>query len=128
VNVRVVATKGESALVEWQEGDDLTLPGQALSGLKRAYIPADKVTDGQACSDVLAAGIPYGVAFEDVLVPSVTATRIAQELRRRGLWTKEDVLTRPGEVLSALQAAYGIDLGRLQAACAKHALEEEATK
>ena len=113
VDVQVIRTEKETALVEWADREGM---------LQRAYVPTTEVTSDQVSSDTLDAGISYGVAFEDIWKPSVTATQVAQELRRRGIWTREDVFEQPNAVIVALQAAYGLDLGRLQSAC------KEATK
>lgn len=106
MKVRVLRCQGAAALVEWIE-DDL---------LQRAVVPAEMVEDGQCDSDALAAGIPYGVPFEDLLQPAVTPRALAQALRRRGIWTTEDVYRKPNEVIAALQSAYGLDLAAIQAA------------
>lgn len=119
VAVSVIVATGETALVEWADKAGL---------LRRAYVPASEVQGDQVSSDTLDAGIRYGVDFEEILKPQVTAIRVAQELRRRGIWTAADVFEQPNVVIAALQAAYGLDLGALQSACAAEILPMEATK
>jgi hypothetical protein len=43
----------------------------------------------------------------------------ARELHKLGLWTRDDVMTRPNEVISAIQAVYGIDLAAILVAAHK---------
>ena len=57
VAVKVIESKGKSALVQWADGEDL----------RRAYVPASKVKDGQCDEDALGAGIPYGVPWEELI-------------------------------------------------------------
>ena len=81
IPVRVVARKGESALVEWIDGDGL---------YRRAYVPAGKVQEGAAPSKVLDQAIPYGLPWEQWIEVTATPEGIANELRRQGMWRWED--------------------------------------
>ena len=48
-----------------------------------------------------------------MIKPSVSALDIERELKRRGIWTIEELRTRPNEVIGALKDAYGLDLAAL---------------
>jgi hypothetical protein len=118
VAVRVVAEKGgadsesPSALVEWLEGDDL----------RRCYVPATEIQGGKASKEALAAGIPYGVPWEDRLgdLPKALARKLGAELRRRGVWEKSDL-----NDVKAVRAAIGATLGNIFTLLRKAAEEVE---
>lgn len=80
VAVRVVECKGKVALVEWMAEDEQ----------RRAYVPASELTPRGVTADVLEAGEPYGVRWEDVIEP-VTVATYARALRQQGIWTVSDL-------------------------------------
>ena len=69
--VRVVGTKGGSALVEWGE--------------RRAYVPAGAVRDGAVSDLTLQRGVPYGVPWDDL------REGLAARMHAAGIWTKDDL-------------------------------------
>ena len=101
--VKVIQQKGQAALGEWIAED----------GLHRATIPASTIIKGQVSEDELSYGIVYGEPWEELITLSATPETIAAELRRCGIWTKEDLESRPTQALSAIQAAYGFGLADL---------------
>jgi len=103
VQVTVVQKKGMAALVEWLDAD----------GMHRATIPAHTIKGGKVAKDELDYGIPYGEPWEEMIVLNATPEAIAEQLRKCGIWTKEDLESRPNQALSAIQAAYGIGLTAL---------------
>lgn len=112
MEVRVVRRKNGLLLVEWQEGD---LP-------KRAWVTPDMVLDDQesvAVVDNPSAGIPYGVEFWRLVEMAATPQDLDRELKRRGIWTAEDLRAHPNVVLSALQDVYGVDLAALYQAVSR---------
>jgi hypothetical protein len=117
VPVVVLATRGQAALVQWFEG----------TTERRCTVPADAVKDGAVPAEVLAQGVPYGVPWAQLLTVETTAEHLEAALHGAGLWTLADVQRSPMAAVSALQAAYGVDLGRLlTAAAAHHARNKEA--
>ena len=79
--VRVIETKGASALVEWE-----------ANGPHRAYVPKAAVGDGQADAYVLALGIPYGIDWETwIALPGDLPAVVGTALRRAGIWTYADL-------------------------------------
>jgi hypothetical protein len=109
--VTVVGARGESALVEWQDGE----------GLHRAYIPLKQVKDGAVSMTVLRKGIPYGVPWENVELAPVTGQQLAINLRQAGIWTREDLSRQQRRALGVLQALYQVDLASLNRLAAKEA-------
>jgi len=103
VQVKVVQKKGMAALVEWLDVD----------GMHRATIPATAVKGGKVAEDELDYGITYGEPWEEMIVLSATPEAIAEQLRKCGIWTREDLEARPNQALSAIQAAYGVGLAAL---------------
>jgi hypothetical protein len=82
VPVRVIGSKGESALVEWIDAEGL---------YQRIYVPLAKVTKGTVASKDLERGIPYGLPWEEYIEVTATPASIANELRRMGAWRREDL-------------------------------------
>jgi len=81
ITVKVVGIKGESALVEWiDEGK-----------YKRAFVPKGKIKDSAVDPAVLAKGIVYGLSWEDFVEIETSPEKIANELRRHGIWRLEDM-------------------------------------
>lgn len=105
VLVTVINTQGQVCLIEWVDG---------VGRPRRAFVPTSAVVDSR-CVDP-ASGLVYGDDWEGILgTLSVTPDSVADELRRRGIWTRDDARRNPTMVMSALQAAYGLDLARLLA-------------
>lgn len=102
VLVNVIERKGESALVEWIVGG---IP-------RRAFIPAVEIVEGMAPADVLEAGVPYGVDWENVTLEASAAT-LAINLRRNGIWTSADLAANIQTAYGCIQATYGVDLAKL---------------
>ena len=90
VHVRIVETKGRSALVEWDDGC-----------MHRVYVPVDSL-DGKLCPDnVLREAPAYGVPWELLLdLSGVTPNAVADALRRRHIWTTEDAHTQSRALLT----------------------------
>ena len=81
ISVVVVGTRGETALVEWLDGD---MP-------VRGYVPAKEVKDGAISVRVQKAAVPYGVAWSKVAKGiALSPEDIQRALRQHGIWTVED--------------------------------------
>lgn len=87
--------------IEWTDNAGL---------LRRSIVP-----DNATVADV-ARGIPVGVDIIDSLVkagmPSKTAIRLQNELRRRGLWEAKNIRAT-AEIFAALQSAYRADVAAI---------------
>ena len=111
--VKVISVQGESALVEWLDGE----------GLHRVHVPLRLVAaDGHVSARTLGRGIPYGVEWEQVEVAPVEAGALAQALREAGIWTQQDLSRNQRMVLGILQSLYRVDLASL------NRLAKEASK
>lgn len=91
IKVRLVKKLQDSYLVEYLYND----------GLKRCYIPQNQYSD-EVELDVLEMGIPYGDEFT---VPDITIRSdvLLNELHRRGIWTKEDVIENADTANAAIR-------------------------
>ena len=112
MQVKVIASTGGSAVIAWA-GDN---------GVERGVIPAELVNGNEVEDALLSLAIPYGLPWEDLLestlVP-ITPSMVAGELRKRGIWTYEDLLSKTQEAYGAIMSVYGLDF---------HVLMREAKK
>ena len=104
--VQIILRKNDLHLVEWRERQ---MP-------HRAWVTPDMIvskSDKQAVVRNPRAGIPFGMDWTPLISISATPEDFDRELKRVGIWTIEDLRARPNEVISALQAVYGMDLAAL---------------
>lgn len=73
-------------------------------------VPQSQVKDGKILADDLEKATPYGLPLRDLLKVTLTPVQLAHELRRRGVFTKTDVMTNRQAVLSAFITAINPDL------------------
>ena len=96
VEVRPIEKQGKALLVEWQDGD----------GLHRSVVRRADVVENEIDPDKLAQGNPYGRRWSDEVL-GVTP-ELEQELYRRGIWTKRDLLAQSQQVhAAAMQVLVG---------------------
>lgn len=100
VQIRVVEVRGASALVEWVD-----------STLRRAILPVPE--ENELSVEELELGVAYGAPWEKMVTFHASPEALANELRARGIWTREDLLKNQPAAFGALQAVYGIDLAAL---------------
>ena len=81
VAVTIIKSRGDAALVQWLEG----------GALKRGYVPLSLVREGQVEAEELRDAAPYGVEWARFLRPE--AVEIAEDLRREGIWTYQDLVS-----------------------------------
>lgn len=95
--VRIVHKEGHAALVEWVEKDvamRAVVPRKAIEGEDHGWGKVDKKE--------IEAGMPYGDDFTQV--EGVTP-ELVEELKKVGVWTKEDFLARSHLARRAIQQA-----------------------
>ena len=110
VPVTLIERRGaEAALVEWSADGDL----------KRAVIPSGEIQDGMVLSDVLEMGIPYGLAWENLVILQATPQALGKALRANGIWTYRDLERNQAAAFGVLQSIYGVDLAALIRAAAQ---------
>ena len=100
IPARMVGAVGTTYLVEWQADGDL----------HRAYIPGELWSEAGVAEDVLAAGTPYGVAWETIIKINVSPQQVARMLRDSGIWTVEDFRARIAEVEGLFKSATQLDV------------------
>lgn len=106
---RLVTIRGDAGLVE------IIRDGEII----RCILPAGllKGEDVELTDIQIDAGIPYGVPFAEFLQPSpFIASLVEKSLHNAGVWTLEDLRTKPNQVIRVLQAVYGIELTSIIAA------------
>lgn len=105
VPVKTLGTSGESALVAW-----------VAEGVPhRGYVPIAAVKPDGVSQSALSKAVPYGIAWETLHMPSgaEVAELLAVELRKRDIWTAEDLAKRQQAAIGAIQAAVRLHLSRL---------------
>ncbi len=112
VKCRLIHHEGEASLVEWVTGRGVC---------HRAIIPSEEVdiitlglTGVMVSEDVLAVGIPYGLPMEEFIEISVTPKMLANELRRAGIWTYQDLVMNPEKVRGVFGKCFGLDYATLK--------------
>lgn len=97
VPVTCVRCDGEAVLVEWliDSGD-----------FCRATVPCDVVKSDKVAQADLDAAIPYGLCWESLIQLTVTPDAIGKELRRRGIWTVEDLSARFNAACQAIRGMH----------------------
>jgi len=114
VNVKALASRGDSVLVEWVEDNKY---------IKRGFIPLDSVENDQAHADELLSAIPYGIPWADIVKLEADPVILENELRRYNIWTLEDLTKEPNKAISVLQLVYSMDYAAL-----KHAARQFSSK
>jgi hypothetical protein len=100
IKVKFVRKAGpKNSLVEWT---DKGLP-------YRATVPG---REDSYSKDVLEAGIPYGVRWEEVKVEA-DAEKLAKALYDNDIWTLEDVMANPQAVIGICMDVIGVNLSAL---------------
>ena len=116
MKVTVISRKNAAALIEYHLKDD--------DMLYRAAVPFNSLNGSYVPDEEIELSIPVGVAWAEVIKPVATSTDFQRELRRRGVWTAQDAIARPNEVLAAVSAAYGLDVAAIIRAANTIAREE----
>lgn len=104
--VKVLGRKGPSVLVQWMDGETY----------HRGYLPAGKIGD-EVDKKELAKAVPYGLPWENYIVlKELTPESIANQLRKRGVWTYEDL-----NIKVLQRVSKGFDIGKFLAMAGKEA-------
>jgi hypothetical protein len=94
MNVKIIQKENGNALIEWVD------EGQ----YHRSIVPLESVVDNQ--TEHPEWGIEYGEDWA-ALVGQIDAGELANELRRRGIWTKEDLRQHHKAALGAVMHVAG---------------------
>ena len=112
-DVEVVRQEHGVTLVAWME----------RNRRRRAWVTNDMIVsraDGVATVNDPGAGAPYGVEWRRLIELQATPEEVEQELYKRGIWTLADLRTKPGDVVAAIQAVYGLTRGALLLAAERY--------
>lgn len=97
VKVKVIRQNNEMSLVEFVDNGIL----------KRVSLSSKKINDEQVSKSLLDKSIPYGIPFEELKFPQLSALDIGNEFRKQGLWTPDSIRNSPPEVHAALMSIAG---------------------
>jgi hypothetical protein len=100
MKITVIDSGSQVSLVEWQDA----------FGLHRGYLPNAQVAPDVVLR-VLETTVPYGLDWENMPL-TLTADKLAQCLRNRGIWTEQD-LQNLDNAKAALSDALGIQIKTL---------------
>jgi len=90
MKVKIVETQGQSALVQYEDGDTL----------HRRYVPVKEIKRGKVEDEVLAAGIQYGIDWESRLdLSGLTPLAVDRALKEKGIWTTEDLFAKDRAII-----------------------------
>ncbi len=103
INIKIISRRKQSALIEFTKNDRL----------QRVTVPVKDIVDNQVSDYKLKAAIPYGVEWSEMITLKATSQDLERNLRRAGIWTKEDALQNANRVLGVIQATYQVDLGAI---------------
>lgn len=101
VKAKVITAHNDIKLIEWIDQRGYYL---------RAWVTPDMIeqVEGQLAQvNNPEMGIPYGQDWAELIEQSITPAMVANSLRRSGIWTIEDLLSRPNEVHGAVIATAG---------------------
>lgn len=106
--VQIVLRKSGLLLVEWEN------EGQP----KRAWIVPEMIVEQVDAATALVQapdeGVPYGEDWAALLeVNRVTPAAIDRELKRKGIWTLDDLRGNPSLVRKVLIGVYGLDVAAI---------------
>lgn len=119
IPVKVIWWQQHTALVEYvihlKDGTDL----------RRVLVPREVIHDDVAEKQDLEAGVPYGLPWEEIVSIRVTPELLAIEFRRLGLWTMEDLLSKPQKITEAVQRVNRLNHSAVIQAAKKYHKESE---
>ena len=115
--VKKIGEVKNSVLLEWHVG----------STVFRGYLPTKLYRDGEEVPEsALQKAVMYGLPYERILTSiSITSSEMANEFRKRGLWTSADIKARPQEVSAALIACAHASSAKIQTAVRDYETKEE---
>lgn len=97
----VIRLEEKSAIVEWIE-DGRT---------RRSIVPANLLKDGEIDEKKLRRCPVYGEDWESAMLLFTTAEAVAEQLRRSGIWTKDDLMNHIREAQRAWNQIHAEDFG-----------------
>ena len=96
IEVNVVSVSDKTSLVAYVDRDVL----------RKVYIPTSKISTGKVEEQFLTKGVPYGLPWEEIELPEITADGLAEALRNRNIWTAEQSRDNPNGLRAAIISTY----------------------
>lgn len=103
VQVTLLEIRGQAAIVTYRDEEGM-LQGRIIS---RDDVSGVRVRETKSVHDrVINTGTEYGIDLEIILGEKyvITPGDLAQELRRHGVWTYDDLNKKPSEVVAAINS------------------------
>ena len=97
IAVKAVKRSGQAVCVEYDE----------RGWPRRAWVPAEEVREGKIAADVLEAGQPVGIRWEERVTSTLDVQRLARALYRRGMFSADQVAADKPGAMAAIQEAIG---------------------
>jgi len=114
MRVRIIRRKNGTCLIEWMVGENTF----------RGWVPDSEVSDISGTTGLVEqpdVAVPYtGAPWRELASMTATPIDLERELRRRGIWTIEDLRANPNIAQAAIQSVYGYDLAALLNNAARH--------
>jgi hypothetical protein len=86
IPVKRISATNRVVLLEWRDKD---------GNYRRGELPTQRVLGSEVRESALEAAAPYGMAWEKMLKRiTIRPEEIANELRRQGVWTRDDLSRR----------------------------------
>lgn len=103
VKARAIKTTAKSVLLEWTD-----------DRLRRGFVPTEAYDHDKerASESALKAAIPYGVDWAKAAV-EVDSVALDQELKKRGIWTLEELNQNPNLVNTIIMRLAGVSRAAL---------------
>lgn len=98
MKVKIVSQLGKSVVVEWVDDG---MP-------RRCVLPASSVATEYVSEEELLRGVDVGVPWDEIELKA-TSRDLCAALRNCGIWTIEDLRSKPDVVVGVLQALYRVD-------------------
>ena len=108
-SVRIIRRKSEYFLVQWEDGVTF----------QRAWVPSNKFLKRVEAGDIVEVEAPwewppYGERWDLLFEFSqITPEILDRELKRKEIWTIEDLQTNPNIVRLVLMKIYGLDIVKM---------------
>ncbi len=96
IKVNIISVSDKTSLVAYVDGDIL----------RKVYIPSSKISTGKVEELFLTKGVPYGLPWEEIELPEITADGLAEALRNRNIWTAEQSRANPNGLRAAIISTY----------------------
>lgn len=118
--VTLIGSRGTNVCVQYTDEDGFP---------HRVQVPHEELKDGKVFAGVLSAGLPYGEAWEDYVdEQTITSAEVAGHLRKKGIWSLEDLEANPRAARIALSLPLAVNVATLRRKVRAVRIEAEKKK